>query len=135
VSRTGDIIAALVENLRSIEDVQVLDRAVSVPTPPTIQILPAPTRYHLAMGAGLTELALTIQAFAPFEPQWLDMLCEWIDTEGSTSIVAAAEQDQTLGGLASDVTVTDHSGVSLANVGGQDVLLIEFRCVVEVEGA
>lgn len=136
MSRVGDVAAALAESLRSIEDVQVFDRPMGNPTPPTIQLMPAATAYHRAMGLGLSELGWTIQVFVPFTEAWIPRLYEFIDPGGATSIVAAAERDQSLGGVASDVTVTGHSGVVLASIGmpSQDVLLVEFACTVEVEG-
>lgn len=137
MSRIGDVAAALAENLRAIEDVQVSDRPMANPNPPTIQLLPAPTSYHGAMGLGRTDVGFTIQAFVPFTEPWMDRLYELIDPAGEVSIVAAAEADQTLGGLASDVTVNGHGGVTLGSIGipAQDVLLVELECIVLLEGA
>jgi hypothetical protein len=128
-------LAANLRQLQRVEDVQVVEDVNPDPHPPTIQILPGPMEYHRAMGPGLTRPTLIIQAFTPFDEAgqaFLDRIC---DPGDPSSLLQAAESDQTLGGAATNVTVTDHGGVSLAQIGGNDVLLVEFTCIVYLEGA
>lgn len=128
-------LAANLRLLALVEDVQVCEDVNPNPHPPTIQILPGPGQYHQAMGRGLTEPILIIQAFTPYDEAGQALLDRLCDPEDTSSLLTAAESDQTCGGATTNVTVTDHGGVSLASIAGNDVLLVEFTCVIYLEGA
>jgi hypothetical protein len=125
---------ALAANLSTLEvqGVQVSPYMLSSPTPPTVQLLPGPINYQLAMGHGLSEVTILIQAFDSYaDPESAQRtLDKLMTTTGNMSIVAAAESDKQLGGAADDLEVTACSGVSLAQVGGVDVLLAEWTCLI-----
>ena len=129
---------ALATNLASIETVQVSPYILSNPTPPTLQLLAGPTNYDLAMSRGLDEVTIIIQGFDSFaDPESAQRtLDKMMAATGSMSVKTAAESDKTLGGYAitNGLEVTDCSGVSLAQIGGFDVLLAEWTCLIRVEG-
>lgn len=132
-----DCVLALASNLSAIDGVQVSPFPLGAPSPPTIQILPGPIQYDLAMGRGLDTDTVTIQAFASttdIEGATRQMLA-FAEATGASSIKAAAEADKTLGGWADDMHVTTFSGVSLAQTrNGVDVLLAEWTAVIYVKG-
>ena len=128
----------LAANLATIDGVQISAYALQSPAPPTIQILPGGIDYTITMGpAGFQHYAMTVQAFAAFGngetgQRLLDGL---MAMTGATSVNTALESDQTLGGFADQVDVVTCSGVSVATIGGMDVLLIEWTVNVYARGA
>jgi hypothetical protein len=127
----------LATNLATIDGVQVSAYALQSPAPPTIQILPGGIDYTVTMGlSGFQLYTMTVQAFAAFGnggagQLFLDGL---MAMTGLTSVSTALESDQTLGGFADQVNVQTCSGVSVATIGGMDVLLIEWTVDVYAKG-
>lgn len=130
-----DVCVGLAANLERIEETQVSAFPLPNPQPPTIQVLPGPSNFMVAMGRLDSNPTLIIQAFVPFAEGWQRRLLEFCAPLGAWSVKEAAESDQTLGGAATNVTVTEHGGATLAAIGGQDVLLVEFTCSIYTEGA
>jgi hypothetical protein len=132
-----DCVLALEANLKAIDGVQTSPFPLGAPSPPTIQLLPGPVTYDLAMGRGLDTDTVTIQALAPtadLEGATRQMLA-FMEATGASSIKEAAESDKTLGGWADDMIVTVCSGVSLAQTrNGIDVLLAEWTTIIYVKG-
>lgn len=129
--------AGLAANLSRIADVQVSAYVLSEPTPPTLQIRSGEITYDRAMGRGLDEATMIVQALVAFSSDGgsqaqLDGL---MAPNGATSVKAAVESDLTLGGACDQVHVVSCSGTQLATIAGVAVLMAEWTCIVYMNGA
>lgn len=106
--------AGLAANLANVPGAQVSAYVLANPTLPTIWVRPAtePVNYHQAMGNGLDEWMMLVQAYVgtPSDIGAQKQLDEFLASSGATSVKAAIESDKTLGGAASDLMVTNCSG-------------------------
>ena len=116
--------------LGTITDVQVNAYALAQPTPPGIQILPPAVEYDSAFHRGIDEWTFTVQGFVSLtsdigSQQVLDGLCA---PSGSSSVKAALEADNTLGGVVQSLRVVEQSPGRVVDVpgGGSPVLLVEW---------
>lgn len=114
MSLLGDVRAGIAANLDSIEDVQISAYVLSNPTPPVIWVRPRPesSTYHRAMGDGLSELVMLVQAYVgtPTDVGAQKHLDRFLDLTGPDSVKAAVESDKTLGGVADDLVVQECTG-------------------------
>lgn len=126
---------ALAANLEAIDGVQVSPYALSDPTPPGIQILPADVDYDLAFGRGADLWRFTVQPFVNFSSDvgsqiFLD---ELLNPTGPRSVKTAIESDRTLGGIADNVWAKRVSGYRLLDrPGGTQLIMVEFSVEVLV---
>jgi hypothetical protein len=107
---------ALAENIqRRFPSMQVSPYILSTPTLPAVFVFPGPVTYDLAMHRGADNTEFTVRAMVgPYgdiaAQQLMDQLLE---PSGATSMKAAIEQDNTLGGLVYDVSATDCTGLRM----------------------
>lgn len=101
-------------NLASIPGVQVSAYVLSNPVLPVVWIRPASDAvdYHRAMGNGLDEWSMLVQAYVgtPSDLGAQKKLDELLASSGSSSVKAAIESDKTLNGAASDLIVDSCTG-------------------------
>jgi hypothetical protein len=104
-------------------DMQVSAKMLSDPTPPTAHVFPDETEYHLAMGDGAESWDLIVQVVLALVDDIgaQDLLDRMLASKGTESVKAAIEADQSLGGLASGVTVTRTSGYRTYRIGSGQV--------------
>jgi hypothetical protein len=91
----------------------------------------------MTMGAGgFQHYTMTVQAFALFGNGGAGQLVldGLMAMTGATSVNTALESDQTLGGFSDQVDCVACSGVSIATIGGMDVLLVEWTVDVYARG-
>ena len=94
-------------------DVTVTAYMKKNPGPRHMQVMgPDQIEYDLAMQRGLDRWTLVIQAFAgsPEEKAAQARLDTWLAGSGATSVKAAVEADQTLGGVVTAARVSRSSG-------------------------
>lgn len=103
------------------------------PSPPSIDVMPGGIAYDTAMARGNDDLTYIVRAIVPLT---LDLgsqakLDTLLDRSGATSMKATLEADKTLGGVVSDLRVTEASEYKVyAVVGGTDALGVEFTVEV-----
>jgi hypothetical protein len=138
VAVLGEIRRGLAANLERILGVQVSPYMLANPTPPAIQVVPGEVEYDLAMGRGLDQLILNVQAFVALgsdigAQQQLD---EFLDGTGAKSVKQAVESDKTLGGSAASARVTRSTGYrAVLRDSGGPVLMAEWEVEVLAKGA
>jgi hypothetical protein len=129
-------IAANLAALNGTAGVQVSAYVLAEPTPPTVQVLPAPITYDVTMARGVDEYTLTVQALAPLAADAVHaqhLLDELIDEPNS--IKSLIEADRTLGGVAHHLRVTDCSGYQVVSLEGRGpTLFCEWTVVVLATG-
>lgn len=137
MSVIGDLRAALRDNLKTLPDLQVSRYALNNPTPPGVHILPPSIRYHQSFGEeeAISDLTFTVQAFVALNnelgPQIL--LDEMIAPAGDRSVRMAIESDKTLGGLASDLIVSEVSDARwIVTASNQALLIADWTVTVFV---
>jgi len=96
-------------------DIQVEPRMVMSPSPPSIDIYPAPdSRDTTSAGYGDLDGAYMLTVRARVDPSdhdaGQDVLLAFMDDEDDLCIAAAIEDDPTLNGLAASVDVVSTSG-------------------------
>lgn len=111
----ADIRAGLVTNLATAFDgYQISPYEMSSPKPPCFEIgfrLDQGIDFNQAMGRGLDEYNLIVRGMVSFmlDIAAQELLDEWCAPSGATSVRAAIESDTTLGGVVSNLVVTDMS--------------------------
>lgn len=95
------------------------------PNPPQMEIIPAGVDYDTAMARGNDDLHYLVRAIVQHggDVSAQENLDGLIDVKGAASMKVALEADKTLGGVVSDLRVTD---VSEYKVYAQDLLGVEF---------
>ena len=124
----ADQIRGVIDDVTDV-DVQVEGRMVMAPTPPTIDIYPGDTStdqdiraFTELQGAELVTVRARVSTADNFAGQ--DLLLALMDDEDPLSIVAAANEDETLGGLAASLDMRSRSGyVLVPDPGGEGALL------------
>jgi hypothetical protein len=107
---------ALAENIqRRFPSIQVSPYILSTPTLPAAFVFPGLVTYDLAMHRGADYTEFTVRAMVgPYgdiaAQQLIDQLLE---PSGTGSMKAAIEQDETLGGVVYDVSVTECTGLRM----------------------
>lgn len=107
---------AIANNIKdSITNAQVSAYMLANPTPPAIHVLPGATEYHQAMGGGAEWWEFTVQAFVAITTDIgaQKLLDKWLASDGSLSVKAAIESDDTLGGNCDGLIVTKRTGYTL----------------------
>lgn len=120
----ADIQTAIADQIRSLVDevdnldVQVEDRMVLNPTPPTIDIWPGDpsvdqsfASFGEPMGADIFTLRGRVSTADSRAGQ--DLLLALMDDEDPLSLAAALDSDQTLGGLTTSLDITNVTGFVL----------------------
>jgi hypothetical protein len=132
VATITDIRLGLKANLDVLTDWQVSAYALSNPTPPAIQILPAEIVYDQAMRRGVDIINLLIQAFVSFTTDigGQKRLDELLAPTGAKSLKTAAESDSTLGNLVADVSITNATGYRVAQGANGPVIVCEWMAQV-----
>lgn len=108
------------------------------PTPPTLHVLGAAVDYDRTFGRGGDQLTLTIQGLAgtTADQAGQELIDNWCDTTGSTSVKAAIETERpsavTLGSLVASCRVTGHTRpVITALTNGTECWSVEFTLEIE----
>jgi hypothetical protein len=105
---------ALADAIQSrIDGIQVSPWLLANPTPPAAHVFPAQLSYHQAFGNGMETWEFTLQVFVSENAGDIgsqQILDRYLSRTGPSSIKAALEDDLTLGGVISDLTVTQSSG-------------------------
>ena len=117
----ADIRAGLAANLAALSDVQVSAYALSNPTPPCVEIVPAEIVYDKALRRGLDSYVVTVRVFVGMASdvgaqKRLDLI---LASSGSGSVKAAIESDPTLGGKCDDLRVRSASGYRVYGAEGR----------------
>jgi hypothetical protein len=125
-------IAANLTQLGTNLGIQVSAYALANPTPPTIQVLPGEVVYDRAMHRGLDDLTFLVQALVQYGSDIGSQkrLDELLDPTGPKSLKTAVESDSTLGGIVSDVSVTNATGYRVAQGANGPILLCEWSVQV-----
>lgn len=110
-----DIRAGLAANLAVLNGVQISPYVTSSPTLPVIWIRPAPdehAEFHQTMHNGLEWWHLIVEAYVgtPSDIGAQMKLDELVESSGPTSVKAAIEADETLGGVAQTLQVERATG-------------------------
>lgn len=106
----------------AIEHLQIDNRMIPNPTPPSIDVYPAEEfMVKAGMGKGNVELQFTVRARVGFSDNegGQDLLLDMMERTGARSITAALESDDTLGSTVEDASVlSGPTGFSLFPVTG-----------------
>jgi len=103
---------------------------LALPYPPTIDIRPGGIQYDTAMARGNDDMTFLVRAIVAFNDDVgaqtkLDTLLDATATDGLKTVL---EHDKTLGGVVSDLRVTDVSDYKALIVEGQPPMLaVEFN--------
>jgi len=127
----------LATNLSAIPNIQASAYMPIAPTPPTVYVFPARIQYEQAMHGGLVEYTFTVQAFVALGlDQGAQMrLDQMLTISGVSSVKASLESDKTLGGLVSDVWVSEMSTYRLVELPGVDGKVLQADWVVLVNSS
>lgn len=109
---------------------QVSPYMLALPMPPAIDVRPAGTTFHTAMGDGKHDPAYVVRAMCAWNADRASQvnLDTLLDLGSATSMLAILEADRTLGGTVQDLTVTDVSDYKALIVEGQPSLIaVDFR--------
>lgn len=130
--------AAIAAALQDVDGIgQASAYMLSSPTPPCAHVFPAEVDYDEAMAGGHSDWVFTVQAFASLTSDVgaQKVLDEWIEPTGATSVKAALEDDETLGGKAFTTAVESCSGYRVyTQDDGRAFLGAEWRVVVTAAG-
>jgi hypothetical protein len=120
----GAIRQALAANLSTLNDVNSSAYLQSTITPPTAQVMPAAHSFHSAMGEGVGEVHFTVQLFVSANlTESAQVNLDALMGNGADGVKYALESDNTLGGIVSDVTVTEVSEPKIYTGDGRPALL------------
>lgn len=116
-----DIRAGLAANLEAIQGLQVSAYALSNPTAPCVEIVPADIEYDGAFGRGHDSWTVTVRVFVGMASdvgaqKRLDL---HLASSGADSVKAAVESDATLGGAVDDCRVTTATGYRVYGAEGR----------------
>ena len=137
---TQDLLDAMADQIRDALDdvtdidVQVEPYYVADPTPPTVDMFPGDVaRGTEAAAFGVKgEFLFTVRARVPGNDAVANqaLLNAFLDDIDPLSIALALEDDQTLGGLASDLECIDPTGLVLYSYGQEVLPGRQFTCRV-----
>lgn len=122
----AEIRAGLAANLEAaLSDMQISAYLLSNPTPPAIEIAPAPIVFDLAMHRGSDELKFVVRAFVGLTTdvgaqKRLDLM---LAGSGPESLKEAIESDCSLGGAIDDLRVVSASAPRVYGRDGQPPVL------------
>jgi len=127
----ASIRAGLASNLSAIDGLQVSAYALSNPTAPCVEIVPASVDYDQALQRGMDTIRMTVRVFVGMAQdigaqKQLDL---YLEGAGATSVKAAVEANSTLGGACSDLRVVNTTGY---RVYGADSRLLGAEWEVEI---
>lgn len=105
---------AIAKALETIPGIQVSAYVLSNPTVPALQVVPGPSE-RLSFRRGATERDFKVQAIVGLTSDVGSQLVldQFLDLEGSRSVVAALTADPTFGGVCDDSDVTGDTGVEI----------------------
>lgn len=103
---------AIATAVKSVTGVQASAYVLGSPTPPFVHVLRGPVVYDRAMGHGTHTWTMRVRAYVASvtDVGAQKLLDEFLSVDGARSIKAAIEADPTLGGVVSDLQVTEASG-------------------------
>lgn len=128
-----EVRAALADALREIGGIQVSDYTNANPQPPCAEIRRGPVLYHQAMQDGVSFWTMLVRVYVATisDKNAALRLDAFLAETGDSSVKAALELDTTLGGIVSDVTVSEATGENAYVVEGLPILLgSEFTVTV-----
>lgn len=122
----------LAQALRTIPGLRVADHLPEQINPPIAVIQIQSVTYHRAMRGGLSnwEYVVSVVAGRLGDRAAQRTLDAWMSWDGSQSVRAALEADQTLGGICSTVKVNDMLAVRPVSLGDAAYLSCEFNVYV-----
>jgi len=120
--------SALATRLATVSGLRTSATLPDQPTPPQAVVYPERVIYDTAMGRGSDEYTFVVIVIVGriAERSAQTSLDAYCNPSGSTSIKAAIEGDQTLGGNALDCRVTEMRGQSSLTIGDATYLTAEF---------
>lgn len=124
----ADTIRNVIDGVTDVQ-VQIEPRMVLSPTPPTIDMFPGDPSNDQTLAGFAEELGaevITVRARVqtPDSNAGQDLLLALMDDEDPLSLVAALNDDRTLGGLASDIWCRSRSGyVVIPDLSGEGAYL------------
>jgi hypothetical protein len=132
MSTVSDIHKGLAANLRTIRRLRVADHIPEGISPPMAVLALERVEYRRQMAGGLNEytFSIVVAVGRMGERTGQIALDEYLAPVGSRSILAAAESDPTLGGVAHDVTVVSAGQIQPLTVGDAAYLTVEFNAIV-----
>ena len=124
--------SALATRLATVSGLRTSATLPDQPTPPQAVVYPERVIYDTAMGRGSDEYTFVVIVIVGriAERSAQTSLDAYCNPSGATSIKAAIEGDQTLGGNALDCRVTEMRGQGSLTVGDTTYLTAEFLVTV-----
>lgn len=135
MSLAFDIREAIALQLRqNIRGLQAQPYVMANPSPPSADVRRGPVNYDEAFGGGTHRWEMLVRVFVAgaTDRGAQARLDAYLAPDGDRSVKAAIESDPTLGGLISDLHVTDASGEQTYTVTGSVEPLIGSEWTVEV---
>lgn len=135
MSTSFDIREAIARNLRgNIRGLQAQPYVMSQPTPPSADVRRGPVEYDQAFQQGVTHWTMLVRVFvAGAQDKGAQAnLDSYLSPEGDRSIKQAIESDPTLGGLVSDLQVTEATGEQTYTIEGRADPFLGSEWTVEV---
>lgn len=135
MSTSFDIRQAIAHNLRaSIRGLQAQPYVMANPTPPSADVRRGPVEYDQAMQQGVTHWTMLVRVFvAGAADKGAQVnLDAYLSPDGDRSVKQAIESDPTLGGLVSDLQVTEASGEQTYTIDNRPDPILGSEWTVEV---
>lgn len=119
----------LADALDTIGGMQASPYVLASPTLPAADVQPTSIQYHLAMGNGLEIHAFQVSVYvaAGLDEASQEKLDEFVD---SGVVKAALEADKSLGGLVSDIQVTQMSDYVRVVVEGKETFSARWEVLI-----
>lgn len=132
MAQLSAIRAGLTANLQSIEGLRTHDTIPDQINVPAAVVGMPKVEFDVTMVRGADKITVPVRVYASRadERSGQDLLDEYLDTNGATSVKTAIESDPQLGGAAHTLRVTTADGYGVYAIAGVDYLGVEF--IVEV---
>ena len=109
---TAQIREGIADNLKAIPGIQASAYVLTNPQPPCVHVMRGDVTYDRAMNGGEHSWVMRVRAFvaAVSDIGGQQLLDQFVAPTGDRSIKQAIEADRTLGGVVSDLRVTQATG-------------------------
>jgi hypothetical protein len=128
VSTISGIRTGLATRLATIAGLRTSSYIPDQINPPVAVVMPSKITFDRAMHRGLDEYEFTVMVLVGRADERVaqTLLDDYCNPTGTSSIKTAVEGDRTLGGVVSDLRVTEMRGISPVLVGDTTYLTAEF---------
>jgi hypothetical protein len=128
VSTISGIRTGLATRLATITGLRTSSYIPDQINPPVAVVMPSKITFDRAMHRGLDEYEFTVMVLVGRADERVaqTLLDDYCNPTGTSSIKTAVEGDRTLGGVVSDLRVTEMRGISPVLVGDTTYLTAEF---------